>query len=59
VGERYASLGASGLPVARGVVRWFDVRAGSGLIARDDGEDVFFNFTIPGGVIALFKLVRR
>jgi cold shock CspA family protein/peroxiredoxin len=43
-------LGASGLPVARGVVRWFDVRAGSGLIARDEGgEDVFFNFTaIPG-----------
>jgi len=43
------------------VVRWFDVRAGSGLIARDEGgEDVFFNFTaIPGGVIALFKLVRR
>jgi len=32
-------------------VRWFDVRAGSGLIARDEGgEDVFFNFTaIPGG----------
>ena len=43
-------LGASGLPVAQGVVRWFDINAGSGLIARDDGcEDVFFNFTaIPG-----------
>lgn len=43
-------LGASGLPVARGVVRWFDARVGSGLIAKDDGgEDVFFNFTaIPG-----------
>ena len=43
-------LGASGLPVAQGVVRWFDIKAGSGLIARDDGgEDVFFNFTaIPG-----------
>ncbi len=43
-------LGASGLLVARGVVRWFDLKAGSGAITRDDGgEDVFFNFTaIPG-----------
>ncbi len=43
-------LGANGLPVARGVVRWFDLKAGSGMIARDDGgEDIFFNFTaIPG-----------
>lgn len=44
------SLGANGLPVAQGVVRWFDIKVGSGLISRDDGgEDVFFNFTaIPG-----------
>lgn len=43
-------LGASGLPVAQGVVRWFDVNSGNGMIAREDtGEDVFFNFTaIPG-----------
>ena len=43
-------LGASGMPVARGIVRWFDFKTGSGAIARDDGgEDVFFNFTaIPG-----------
>lgn len=43
-------LGADGLFVARGVVRWFDFKAGSGMIARNDGgEDVFFNFTaIPG-----------
>ena len=43
-------LGASGLPVAQGVVRWFDVNSGNGMIAREDtGEDIFFNFTaIPG-----------
>jgi cold shock CspA family protein/peroxiredoxin len=43
-------LGASGLPVARGVVRWFDVAAGVGMIARDgSGDEVFFHFTaIPG-----------
>lgn len=44
------SLGVSGLPVLEGIVRWFDLKAGSGMIARDDeGKDVFFNFTaIPG-----------
>lgn len=44
------SLGGNGLSVLAGVVRWFDLKAGSGIIARDDtGEDVFFNFTaIPG-----------
>ena len=43
-------LGASGLPVARGVVRWFDAEAGVGTIASDiSDEDVFFHFTaIPG-----------
>ncbi len=43
-------LGASGLPVARGVVRWFDAEAGVGTIASDvTDEDVFFHFTaIPG-----------
>lgn len=42
--------GANGLPVLEGIVRWFDLKAGSGIIARDDGgEPVFFNFTaIPG-----------
>lgn len=43
------TLGASGLPVAKGVVSWFDDHAGNGLIAQDVGDDVFFNFTaIPG-----------
>jgi cold shock CspA family protein/peroxiredoxin len=43
-------LGSNGLPIGQGVVRWFDLKTGSGMIARDDsGEDVFFNFTaIPG-----------
>lgn len=43
-------LGANGLPVARGVVRWFDIEAGVGMIASDVSDDgVFFHFTaIPG-----------
>lgn len=61
--------GASGLPVAQGVVRWFDIKAGSGLIARDDGcEDVFFNFTaipgegyrtLPAGTPVKFEIVEN
>jgi cold shock CspA family protein/peroxiredoxin len=59
------SLGASGLPVAHGVVRWFDSDSGVGMItcdqdvARDgssesgessDGrDDVFFHFTAIPG----------
>jgi cold shock CspA family protein/peroxiredoxin len=43
-------LGTSGLPVAQGVVRWFDLHAGIGMISRDEsGDDVFFHFTaLPG-----------
>jgi cold shock CspA family protein/peroxiredoxin len=43
-------VGASGLPVSRGVVRWFDAEAGVGMIASDVlDDDVFFHFTaIPG-----------
>jgi peroxiredoxin/cold shock CspA family protein len=43
-------LGANGLPVAQGVVRWFDLHAGIGMIARaGSGEEVFFHFTaLPG-----------
>src|SRR5919205_36363 len=43
-------LGSNGLPVAEGVVRWFDFNAGVGMIARDGfDEDVFFHFTaLPG-----------
>ncbi|GAC1392752.1 MAG: hypothetical protein NVS4B11_16320 [Ktedonobacteraceae bacterium] len=43
-------LGANGLAIAQGMVRWFDTNAGSGVITRDgSGEEVFFNFTaIPG-----------
>lgn len=62
-------LGASGLPVRRGVVRWFDVNAGIGMIAREEGgDDVFLHFTaLPGqgyrtiraGVPVQFELVER
>lgn len=64
----YVSLGASDLPVLQGTVRWFDLRTGNGMIAREDGgDDVFFNFTaIPGegyrtvqaGTIVKFELVE-
>jgi peroxiredoxin/cold shock CspA family protein len=59
------SLGASGLPVAQGVVRWFDAAKGFGMIAFDhtdavDGsaessesddrrDEVFFHFTAIPG----------
>lgn len=62
-------LGASGLPVAQGVVRWFDTGAGSGVITRaGSGEEVFFNFTaIPGqgyrtvraGTMVQFEIVEN
>jgi cold shock CspA family protein/peroxiredoxin len=62
-------LGANSLPVARGVIRWFDPNAGIGVIARDgSGEDVFFHFTaIPGqgyrtikpGVPVKFEVVEN
>ena len=44
------SLGANGLPITQGVVSWFDLNAGIGMIAREgSGEDVFFHFTaLPG-----------
>ncbi len=61
-------LGANGLPVARGVVRWFDVEAGVGMILSDiSDDDVFFHFTsIPGegnrtlspGALVRFEVVE-
>jgi cold shock CspA family protein/peroxiredoxin len=49
--------GANGLPVAQGVVRWFDANAGIGMITRaETGEDVFFHFTaIPGQGYRIIK----
>ncbi|MDX1521399.1 MAG: cold shock domain-containing protein, partial [Anaerolineae bacterium] len=43
-------LGATGLPVGQGIVRWFDFGSGNGVIVRDgSNEELFFNFTaIPG-----------
>jgi cold shock CspA family protein len=61
-------LGANGLPVAQGVVRWFDLNAGIGMIVRDESDDeVFFHFTaLPGqgyrtirpGTAVKFELVE-
>jgi cold shock CspA family protein/peroxiredoxin len=44
------SLETNGVPLSRGVVRWFDAEAGVGMIASDvSDDDVFFHFTaIPG-----------
>lgn len=48
--EGAPTLGANGLPVEQGIVRWFDLQSGNGAIAQDGTDDeVFFNFTaIPG-----------
>ncbi len=61
-------LGANGLPVVQGVVRWFDLNAGIGMISRDGtAEEVFFHFTaLPGqgyrtiraGTSVKFELVK-
>lgn len=61
-------LGANGLPVAEGVVRWFDINTGVGMIVREGvEEDVFFHFTsIPGkgyrvitpGSVVKFEIVE-
>jgi cold shock CspA family protein/peroxiredoxin len=61
-------LGANGLPVAQGTVRWFDLRTGNGMIAKENSdENIFFNFTaIPGegyrtltaGTVVKFELVE-
>jgi cold shock CspA family protein/peroxiredoxin len=61
-------VGTNGLPVAQGVVRWFDLNAGIGMITRDGtGDEVFFHFTaLPGqgyrtiraGTAVKFELVE-
>jgi peroxiredoxin/cold shock CspA family protein len=60
-------LGATGLPVAQGVVRSFDLNLGNGLIDWS-GREIFFNFTaIPGqgyrtlkpGTAVQFELVEN
>lgn len=44
------ALGANGLRVSSGVVKWFDLQSGNGAIQPgDSSEEVYFNFTaIPG-----------
>ena len=42
-------LGSSGNPVARGVVEWFCVDDGHGMIRHDNGDPIFLHFSaIPG-----------
>jgi cold shock CspA family protein/peroxiredoxin len=67
--EGAPALGANGLPVMQGVVRWFDLKTGNGAIAKDSGgADVFFNFTaipgegyrtVPAGTAVRFELVEN
>ncbi|MDQ6661390.1 MAG: cold shock domain-containing protein [Chloroflexota bacterium] len=62
-------LGANGLPIAQGIVRWFDSNAGIGTIARDGvGDEIFFHFTaLPGqgyrtiraGIPVKFEIVEN
>jgi peroxiredoxin/cold shock CspA family protein len=61
-------LGASGLPVGQGIVRWFDLQSGNGMILRDGTKDqIFFNFTaipgegyrtLPAGTSVKFEIVE-
>ena len=63
------SLGANGLPIAQGVISWFDLNAGIGMIAREGSdEDVFFHFpalpgqgyrTIRPGIPVQFEVVEN
>ena len=42
-------LGADGYPVARGVVEWFSLNEGDGMIRTQAGQSVYLSFTsIPG-----------
>jgi cold shock CspA family protein len=62
-------LGANGLPVAQGIVSWFDLAKGIGMIVTGDThQEVFFHFTaIPGegyrtvkpGAAVRFELVEN
>ena len=68
MGRWCSTSGANGLPIAQGVVCWFDLNAGIGMIARDGtGDEVFFHFTaLPGqgyrtiraGTAVQFELVE-
>jgi peroxiredoxin/cold shock CspA family protein len=61
-------LGASGLPVGQGIVHWFDLQSGNGMILRDGTKDqIFFNFTaipgegyrtLPAGTSVKFEIVE-
>lgn len=60
-------LGASGNPVAHGIVEWFSVDDGHGVIRRDNGDHLFLHFsaipgqgyrTLPAGTEVEFEVVQ-
>ena len=60
-------LGESGNPVARGVVEWFSLNDGHGVIRRDNGEQIFIHFSaipgegyraLPSGAEVEFEIVK-
>jgi peroxiredoxin/cold shock CspA family protein len=67
--EGATPLGATGLPVGQGVVRWFDLQSGNGMILREGTNDeLFFNFTaipgegyrtLPAGTSVKFEIVEN
>jgi cold shock CspA family protein len=47
--EEARPLGAGNTPIARGVVEWFSINDGHGIIRSDDGRHIFIHFSgIPG-----------
>jgi cold shock CspA family protein len=59
-------LGQSGQPVGRGTVQWFSLDDGYGMIAGDDGQQVFIHFsgipgegyrTVPAGAVVEYEIV--
>ena len=37
------------VPMAVGIVKWFDFKIGFGFVVHDDGQDVFIHFSVIEG----------